>query len=93
MEGGVISGNSANLGGGVYVNNGFIKTGGIIYGNNASGTDKNTVTGTNAYGHAVYYDLNPGYYRDSTLGENDNLYSSAPLPANSGQSLNGWTRR
>jgi hypothetical protein len=106
MTGGTISGNtntsdsygsSYSYGGGVYVKTGtnqrFTKTGGIIYGNGASSTDKNTVTGTNACGHAVYYALNSGYYRDSTLGENDNLSSSSPMPANSGQTLNGWTKR
>ena len=72
----------------------FTKTGGIIYGNDASDTNKNTVTGANAYGNAVYYSSpSTGYYRDSTLGENDNLSSTSPLPTNSGQTLNGWTLR
>ena len=87
MTGGTISGNSDV---GVYVHGSFTKTGGIIYGNDASDTNKN--------GYAVYYyqgynnNQYYNYYRDSTLGENDNLYSSSPLPANSGQSLNGWTK-
>ena len=100
MNGGIISGNSVNamsynycFGGGVFAWNFFTKTGGIIYGDDASNTNKNTVTGTtNAYGHAVYYS-DKWCCRDSTLGENDNLYSSSPLPTNSGQTLNGWTKR
>jgi hypothetical protein len=101
MTGGTISGNnnsysdSYSYGGGVYAENRFAKTGGIIYGNDASDTNKNTVSGANAYGHAVYLYRNSstGYYRDSTLGESDNLSSSSPLPVNSGQTLNGWTKR
>jgi len=106
MTGGIISGNSCKgdyisnggsyyyiSGGGVFVSNAFTKTGGIIYGNDALEVNKNTVTGTNAKGYAVFYSFNPAYYRDSTLGENDNLYSNSPLPANSGQTLNGWTKR
>jgi len=82
-----------SYGGGVYVGAEFIKTGGIIYGNNASDTNKNTVSGPNSYGHAVYCGKSPGFYHDATLGENDNLYSTSPMPVNSGESLNGWTKR
>jgi len=105
MTGGTISGSSScgssganeyeeavhSYGGGVYAGGSFIKTGGIIYGNDASGTNKNTVSGPNAYGHAVY--LKSGYYRNSTLGTSDNLSSSSPLPVNSGETLNGWTKK
>jgi len=106
MSGGTINGSNSSCGnsttseyeeavhsygGGVYAGGSFIKTGGIIYGNDASGTNKNTVSGPNAYGHAVY--LKSGYYRNSTLGASDNLSSSSPLPVNSGETLNGWTKR
>jgi len=105
MSGGTISGSSCSNsgginsfsyshGGGVYARGAFIKTGGIIYGNDASDTNKNTVSGFNAYGHAVYlYNNTGGYYRNSTLGESDNLYSTSPLPVNSGETLNGWTKQ
>jgi len=95
MTGGVISGNTAtNYGGGVYFTNNFIKTGGIIYGSDASSTDKNTAMQLSR-GHAVYYaieGLSPAFYRSTTINEDENLYSTAPLPANSGQTLNGWTK-
>jgi len=97
MTGGTISGNSGNYGGGVYAIYRFSKTGGIIYGNDASATDQNTTGDRNGSGHAVYFasslTATAYYYRDSTLGESDNLSSSSPLPANSGQSLNGWTKK
>jgi len=94
MTGGTISGSSSSssnsYGGGVCVITAFTKTGGIIYGNDATDTNKNNVAGN---GHAVYYASGTGYYRNNTLGENDSLYSASPLPANSGQTLNGWTKR
>jgi hypothetical protein len=106
MSGGTISGSSSSCGsspyipgvhsygGGVFVYGIFIKTGGIIYGNDAPDTNKNTVSGPNAYGHAVYLDLvSAGYYVNNTLGESDNLSSTSPLPVDSGQTLNGWTKR
>jgi hypothetical protein len=53
-----ISGNTSySSGGGVYVRSGtFIKqqSGGTIYGANAGGTLKNTASGGDSYGHAVY---------------------------------------
>jgi len=97
MTGGTIKSNKASSnGGGVYVLDNdlaFIKTGGIIYGNDATVTDRNSVTGTSAYGHAVYYNRSPGFYHDTTLNVSDDLYSTVLLPANSGTTLNGWTRR
>jgi hypothetical protein len=58
MDDGEISGNTASYyGGGVYVysNGTFTKqSGGIIYGSNESSTKKNTATGGDNYGHAVY---------------------------------------
>lgn len=98
MTGGTVSGNtSKTYGGGMYISNNnnssFAKTGGIIYGNDAVVTNRNIVTGSNSYGHAAYYNLSPGFYRDITLSVNEDMYSTAPLPPNSGQTLNGWTRR
>jgi hypothetical protein len=82
MSGGIISGNIALYGGGVYVNGtgeypgAFTKTGGIIYGNNA-GDNSNTCPAFEK-GHAVYYSCGTSsesddYYRNTTLGEGDNL--------------------
>ena len=99
MTGGTVSGNkSITYGGGIFISNNsnssFVKTGGNLFGNDAVVvSNRNTVIGSNPYGHAVYYDLLPGFYRDTSLGTSDDLYSTAPLPPNSGQSLSGWTRR
>jgi uncharacterized repeat protein (TIGR02543 family) len=91
MSGGEISGNTASAsdyyayGGGVYVaNNGtFTKeSGGTIYGSNAEDALKNTASGGNAYGHAVYVD--GGKRRNSTAGAGVTLDSS--LDGNAG----GW---
>ena len=82
MTGGTISGNnSTRNGGGVYIadaaeNAGglMIKTGGIIYGNDEPDDSlKNTVSGGN--GHAVWWPNSPyvPFYRNSTLGANDNI--------------------
>jgi len=96
MEGGTIYGNKSNsngvsYGGGVFASNSFIKIGGTIYGNDSTSMNNNEVIGTSSYGHAVSYGND--YYRDSTLLNSDNLYSSAPLPAVSGQSLSGWIKK
>jgi hypothetical protein len=70
MNGGVINGNNANKGGGVFIQDpaSFTKTaaadGGVIYGEEAEGVDaagyslKNTAY-SNTRGHSVYYD-SPG---------------------------------
>jgi hypothetical protein len=90
MSGGEISGNSAPYGGGVYIyssaGSSFSKTGGTIYGSNGGDLKNTANTGT---GHAVYYEVSPGYYRDTTLGVNDNI-STSTLP-NSGTEYN-WTK-
>ncbi|MDR1215063.1 MAG: InlB B-repeat-containing protein [Treponema sp.] len=95
MSGGEISGNSASVavvyssyagyGGGVAVRGGtFTKqSGGTIYGSNASGTLKNTVS-SDSYGHAVYADGSPVKIRNSTAGSGVTLNS-----ATSG-SAGGW---
>jgi hypothetical protein len=107
MEGGTISGNTGNyVGGGVYNYSGgtFTKTGGIIYGdidndpNNGNATD-NTATSTDnsgTNGHAVFYFYMQGYYYRNTTLENaasGNINTTDELPANSGDTLNNWTKR
>lgn len=82
MQNGTISGNTVitannRLGGGVYVRNDrFTKTGGTIYGSNASPTSlQNTAGGTN--GHAVYASVNSTILRrNNTAGTGVNLDSS-----------------
>ena len=82
MEGGIIMNNSAYLSGGGF-NTGsrgsFVKTGGIIYGNEApEGLRNFSIAGVGTppiYGHAVFVEnldrsIN---YRNDTVGENDNL--------------------
>ncbi|GHS90075.1 hypothetical protein FACS189487_11390 [Campylobacterota bacterium] len=68
MSGGTISGNSGSAGGGVYVTDSgtFTKTGGTIYGSNG-GTDANTATSGDTYGHAVYINSS-GKKRNTTAG-------------------------
>jgi predicted small secreted protein len=84
MEGGVIAGNTAtdlgDGGGGVQVygvNASFEMTGGVIYGNEDSvpEADRNKAETGDTYGHAVLvWDADgTGPYRDTTLGENDDL--------------------
>jgi uncharacterized repeat protein (TIGR02543 family) len=105
MEGGEISGNStATVGGGVYADlrGNFSKTGGgVIYGDtdgtpypdNGNATD-NTAKNGNTNGHAVYYNyFSSIYYRDTTLNTGDNISAGDTLPANSGDSLNNWTKK
>jgi len=88
MTGGTISGNRAEhssgfgMGGGVNAArySSFIKTGGIIYGNDAG--DNSNIADINPYnniGHAVAFisQQNNGWTRNATLGENDNLSSES----------------
>jgi uncharacterized repeat protein (TIGR02543 family) len=79
-------------GGGVHLNvqgfenTSFVKTGGIIYGNEVNGNDadgiplKNTAqseSGGLGGGHAVFLrNNNPNSRRNTTVGETDNLYSN-----------------
>jgi len=102
MSGGVISGNTATYpgwygGGGVFIGNDatFSKSGNsIIYGNDApNAADRNTTNGGNTCGHAVLYDGESSYYRDTTIGENNDISTADSLPTASGQTLNGWTRQ
>jgi uncharacterized repeat protein (TIGR02543 family) len=95
MSGGEISGNSASVavassyaaayGGGVAVRGGtFTKqSGGTIYGSNASGTLKNTVS-SDSYGHAVFVESSPTKKRNRTADSGVTLNS-----ATSG-SAGGW---
>jgi hypothetical protein len=83
MQGGTIAGNTATQGGGVSIepNSSFTKTGGVIYGDDdathtpgsAENTAARTTPGGEVWGHAVYYSASPGYYRNATLGEGDNI--------------------
>ena len=90
MEGGTISGNSANsvdtknkpLGAGVFVTYGgsFIKTGGVIYGYSSGSPYSNTVRISmivqTGNGHAVYVISTPSKFRDTTAGSGVDLDSS-----------------
>jgi len=68
MQDGVISGNTANeQGGGVYLGVTLTKTGGTIYGNDAEQNLRNTVTGQNGRGHAIY-DGSNSRWRSTTIG-------------------------
>jgi len=68
MRGGTISGNTAGVqGGGVYVSN-LIKTGGIIYGNDAEQTD---LRNSAVRGHAVYNERNKSW-RNATASQSMN---------------------
>jgi uncharacterized repeat protein (TIGR02543 family) len=102
MSGGEISGNTASSGGGVVVSgssSSFSKTNGIIYGDtdavHTPDSTENTATSGNTQGHAVYYrsPASDNYYRDTTLGTGNNISTAVTLPANSGQTLNGWTKK
>jgi uncharacterized repeat protein (TIGR02543 family) len=91
MQGGTISGNTVTsadnrLGGGVYVqNNQFTKTGGTIYGSNASPTSLQNTAKDNNSGHAVYASVNSTIMRrNTTAGTAVNLNSS------SAGSAGGW---
>jgi len=100
MSGGIISGNTAQYGGGgVSVRVNFIKYGGIIYGKN-EGINSNIVFqgiafmgGNIIFGHAVLFQNEDYFYKDTTLGEDDYISTSSELPENPGETLNGWTRR
>jgi hypothetical protein len=82
MTGGEISGNTASYGGGVctdvYGGGTFIKTGGAIYGSDASAALKNTATDGTNEGHAVYMYHGPyyGVKRNTTAGPGVTLDSA-----------------
>jgi hypothetical protein len=98
MKGGSTAGNTAQYGGGVhYYNNAAItKTGGIIYGSNASPSLANTVTGTTNPGAAVY--VGDSYYSlvyahlENTVSASHNLFStsSAGTGAEDFTAEKGW---
>jgi hypothetical protein len=76
MTGGEISGNTAHYGGGVYVNSGgtFTKTGGVIYGSDASPAAlKNTAN--NDDGHVAFV-YTGAKIRNTTAGASINLHSN-----------------
>jgi hypothetical protein len=79
MRGGSITGNTANYGAGVHGNlssgGAFTKTGGIIYGSNASEEQKNRAK--EQKGHAVYIYISEDNQktRDATAGQNTALDS------------------
>jgi len=81
MEGGIIRDNKAmSYGGGVAIWDAcnFIKTGGIVYGDDADPADQNIVTdffenATYSSGHAVYTD-GTNYQRNDTMWANDVIY-------------------
>jgi hypothetical protein len=83
MTGGTISGNTVKTasncyGGGVYVRGTkFTKTGGTIYGSNASPTDLRNTAKNDASGHAVYVYISASsnYKRTNTAGTTVNLNS------------------
>jgi hypothetical protein len=90
---------SSSYGGGVYVtsNGAFTKTSGIIYGYDAADPDnanwntcKSVGAIVNTFGHAAYYDLSPGYYRDASLYTGNNIRTTI-LPAGSGAGNSGTT--
>ncbi|MDR2515965.1 MAG: hypothetical protein LBC88_01130 [Spirochaetaceae bacterium] len=90
MSGGTISGNeTGECGGGVYITVDFDKTGGTIYGSDASEADnKNTASDTD--GHAVYYVKSNYYYRDLTLDDSDDISTSTLPETGTG---NNWTKK
>jgi uncharacterized repeat protein (TIGR02543 family) len=89
MSGGVINGNTCtsttySYGGGVREDNSrsFVKTGGIIYGNDVTGNDSDgiplrnmTNSAEGGSGHAVYINSS-GKFRDTTTWQNDNMDST-----------------
>jgi hypothetical protein len=90
MDGGTISGNTSNYGGGVFLfgtpattyYTQFIKTGGILYGN--VGASPNVASSGTEAGHAVYYQAaqNRGtgdYYRDDTADMGDKITVEARI--------------
>jgi hypothetical protein len=97
MSGGTISGNTSGRGGGVGVYNtgAFSKSGvGIIYGYDSEDpTDplwNKARNGADAWGHAVYFTKDNGYYRDTTLYTGDNITTSTLPPSGTG---GNWTKK
>jgi len=109
FTGGTISGNKAVRGGAIFIyGHGRInKTGGVIYGNDAGTSERNTASGGNTWGHAILFEERDGfpevllgnYYRNATLGEADTIktdfraLSPDLFPTVSGRTKNGWTKK
>jgi hypothetical protein len=104
MAGGTISGNSSTSGGGVYVGSGgtFSKSdeGGIIYGyDGADPTNplwNKAGNGASTYGHAVYFGKDNGYYRDTTLEEEDEISTAQaklPTTATGSYDATNWIKK
>jgi hypothetical protein len=96
MIAGSITGNSAaGSGGGVCIvgaSSQFEMQGGTIGGSGPG--EANTAGSGDTYGHAVYYNVPPGYYyRDAALNAGDSISTGSALPAVSGDTLNNWTKR
>ena len=87
MNGGSISGNSSQAGGGVYINSGiFVKTGGTI-----TGYASDTINGNvardgygnlqNNMGHAVFIEGGIVLHKETTAGQSVNLsYNGKSYP-------------
>jgi hypothetical protein len=82
----IISGNEALYGGGVYSDDIFIKTGGVIYGNDGGKTDN---TATSGSGHAACAMIN-FKKRNSTAGEGVCLDSSNDENWEEWEDLDDW---
>jgi hypothetical protein len=104
MAGGKISGNTSGAtssGGGVFIgsDSAFNKmsNAGIIYGydiSNPAATDNKARNGTPAYGHAVYFDKDSGYYRDATLYDADNIATSTvPTLTGAENTVGNWIKK
>jgi hypothetical protein len=73
----------------MYGNGTFTKSGGIIYGSNASSTLKNTSTSGDSYGHAVYISDSQAKIRNSTAGSSVTLDSAVSGSAGGWESSSG----
>ena len=112
ITGGTISGNKAVRGGAIFIYGSFgliNKTGGVIYGNDAKASERNTASGGNTWGHAILFEewstfglpsyFMGNYYRNATLGEADTIrtdfrsHSPDLLPTAKGQIKNNWTKQ
>jgi hypothetical protein len=89
MQGGSIESNTASLGGGVSVDSygAIYKTGGIIYGNDATDTSKKNTAQSN--GAAVYVGFNTAVYLNKTVDAGHNLSKNPNQFDPSGGG--GWT--
>jgi hypothetical protein len=93
MKGGTISGNTVSsadnrLGGGVYVRNDkFTKTGGTIYGSNASPSILQNTAKNISSGHAVYVSVDLG---STTLKRNTTAGTTVNMDSSRTGSAGGW---